>query len=54
MFGKFHNGAVNAGGDQDSGLPIVQATVLATGFFYIVTALVVDILYANVDPRISN
>ena len=32
--------------------PIVQATVLAAGFFYIVTALVVDILYAYVNPRI--
>ena len=32
--------------------PIVQATVLAAGFFYIATALVVDILYAYVNPRI--
>ena len=32
--------------------PIVQATVLAAGFFYIVTALVVDILYAYTNPRI--
>ena len=32
--------------------PIVQATVLAAGFFYVVTALVVDILYAYVNPRI--
>ena len=32
--------------------PIVQATVLAAGFFYIVTALLVDILYAYVNPRI--
>lgn len=32
--------------------PIVQATVLAAGMFYIVTALVVDILYAYVNPRI--
>ena len=32
--------------------PIVQATVLAAGFFYIFTALVVDILYAYVNPRI--
>ena len=32
--------------------PIVQATVLAAGFFYILTALVVDILYAYVNPRI--
>jgi peptide/nickel transport system permease protein len=32
--------------------PIVQATVLASGFFYICTALVVDILYAYINPRI--
>jgi peptide/nickel transport system permease protein len=32
--------------------PIVQATVLASGLFYIVTALIVDILYAYVNPRI--
>ncbi|HEU0022254.1 MAG TPA: ABC transporter permease [Dehalococcoidia bacterium] len=32
--------------------PVVQATVLAAGFFYIVTTLVVDILYAYVNPRI--
>jgi peptide/nickel transport system permease protein len=32
--------------------PVVQATVLAAGFFYITTALAVDILYAYVNPRI--
>ena len=32
--------------------PIVQATVLTAGLFYIVTALLVDILYAYVNPRI--
>jgi peptide/nickel transport system permease protein len=32
--------------------PVVQATVLAAGFFYIATALAVDILYAYVNPRI--
>ena len=32
--------------------PVVQATVLAAGLFYIVTALLVDILYAYVNPRI--
>ncbi len=32
--------------------PIVQATVLAAGLFDIITALVVDILYAYVNPRI--
>jgi len=32
--------------------PVVQATVLAAGFFYIFTTLLVDILYAYVNPRI--
>ena len=32
--------------------PIVQATVLAAGFFYVFTALVVDIMYAYINPRI--
>jgi peptide/nickel transport system permease protein len=32
--------------------PIVQATVLAAGFFYIAISLIVDILYAYVNPRI--
>ena len=32
--------------------PLVQATVLTAGAFYILTALLVDILYAYVNPRI--
>jgi peptide/nickel transport system permease protein len=32
--------------------PIVSATVMACGLLYIVTALLVDILYAYVNPRI--
>jgi peptide/nickel transport system permease protein len=32
--------------------PLVQATVMTAGLFYIVTALLVDILYAYVNPRI--
>ena len=39
-------------GIQTRDFPIVQATVLAAGFFYIVTAVIVDILYAYVNPRI--
>ena len=39
-------------GIQNRDFPIVQATVLAAGFFYIITTLVVDILYAYVNPRI--
>ena len=32
--------------------PVVQATVLAAGSFYVISALAVDILYAYVNPRI--
>ena len=32
--------------------PVVQAAVIASGFFFIITALIIDILYAYVDPRI--
>ena len=39
-------------GIQSRDFPIVQATVLAAGAFYIVTSLLVDILYAYVNPRI--
>jgi peptide/nickel transport system permease protein len=39
-------------GIQSRDFPLVQATVLAAGSFYIVTALVVDVLYAYVNPRI--
>ena len=39
-------------GIQSRDFPLVQATVLAAGLFYIVTALVVDVLYAYVNPRI--
>lgn len=33
-------------------MPLVQATVLASGFFFICMALIVDVLYGLVDPRI--
>ena len=39
-------------GIQQRDFPVVQATVLAAGAFYIITALLVDILYAYVNPRI--
>ena len=32
--------------------PLIQATVLSAGLFYIATSLLVDILYAYVNPRI--
>jgi peptide/nickel transport system permease protein len=39
-------------GIRQRDFPVVQATVLAAGFFYIITTLLVDILYAYVNPRI--
>ena len=39
-------------GIQTRDFPIVQATVLTAGLLYIITALLVDILYAYVNPRI--
>ncbi len=45
-------GRVMRQGIQTRDFPLVQATVLAAGLFYIVTALLVDILYAYVNPRI--
>jgi peptide/nickel transport system permease protein len=32
--------------------PVMQAAIIVSGFFYIIAALIVDILYAYVDPRI--
>ena len=32
--------------------PVLEATVLASALFYLLTALIVDILYAYTDPRI--
>jgi len=39
-------------GVQQRNFPVVQAAVLASGFFYVAISLVIDILYAYVDPRI--
>ena len=39
-------------GVQARNFPVVQAAVLASGFFYIALSLIIDILYAYVDPRI--
>lgn len=35
-------------------MPLVQATVLVSGFFYVATALIVDIMYGFADPRIRD
>ena len=39
-------------GVLERNFPIVEATVLTSGVFFIATSLIVDILYAYVDPRI--
>ena len=39
-------------GIQTRDFPIIQATVLSAGFFFIATSFIVDILYAYVNPRI--
>ena len=39
-------------GIQQRDFPVVQATVLTSGFLYVAIALIVDILYVYVDPRI--
>lgn len=39
-------------GIQQRDFPLIQATVLTAGFFYITVAIIVDILYAYVNPRI--
>jgi len=39
-------------GLQTRDFPIIQATVLSAGFFFIATSFIVDILYAYVNPRI--
>ena len=37
---------------QNSDLPMIQGTVLLGAFFIIIANLVVDILYAFLDPRV--
>jgi peptide/nickel transport system permease protein len=39
-------------GIRQKDVPVVQATVLTAGFFFITMALIVDILYAYLNPRI--
>jgi peptide/nickel transport system permease protein len=38
---------------QNSDLPMIQGTVLIGAFFIIIANLVVDILYAFIDPRVK-
>jgi peptide/nickel transport system permease protein len=37
---------------QNADLPVIQGTVLFGAFFIVMMSLVVDILYAFIDPRI--
>jgi peptide/nickel transport system permease protein len=37
---------------QNSDLPMIQGTVLIGAFFIVVANLIVDILYAFIDPRV--
>ena len=36
----------------DADLPVITATVLVAGFFIVVANIVVDLLYAVIDPRV--
>ena len=39
---------------QNSDLPVIQGTVLVGAFFIVMMSLLVDILYAFIDPRVRN
>jgi len=52
VFGWPGVGKLMLDGVKQRDFAIVQSTVLVTGFLFIVTALVVDILYAYVNPRV--
>ena len=52
VFGWPGIGRMLLDGVQQRNFPVVQAAVLASGFFYIALSLIIDILYAYVDPRI--
>jgi peptide/nickel transport system permease protein len=36
----------------DADLPVITATVLVAGFFIVVANIIVDLLYAVIDPRV--
>jgi peptide/nickel transport system permease protein len=38
---------------QNSDLPMIQGTVLFGAFFIIIANLIVDVLYAFIDPRVK-
>ena len=45
--GRFAFNAIN-----QSDLPVIQGTVLFGAFFIVMMSLIVDILYAFIDPRV--
>jgi peptide/nickel transport system permease protein len=45
-------GAISVQASQELNLPVVMATVLVAAFFVVVMNLVVDLLYAVIDPRV--
>ena len=45
-------GALAIGSVVDSDLPVITGTVLLAATFVIVANLIVDILYAVIDPRV--
>lgn len=45
-------GAISVQAAQELNLPVVMATVLVAAFFVVVANLLVDLLYAVIDPRV--
>ena len=45
-------GQISVQAVQNLNLPVVMATVLIAAFFVIVSNVVVDMLYAVIDPRV--
>jgi peptide/nickel transport system permease protein len=52
VFGLNGLGKEAVNGVFDLNLPIVMATVLIAAFFIVVANLIVDMLYATIDPRV--
>ena len=51
-FGGYLEALSANGSPANTATPVGQGTVLAAGYFYVISALLVDILYAYVNPRI--
>ena len=52
VFGWPGVGTVALQAVEERNFPLLQGAVLLSGFLYITTALIVDLMYAYVDPRI--